>query len=95
MDLVAHTLEKRLVDQRSRLEVGAEDDHRFEGRADRHAGTRQREIVDPPLQGHDQAVEQGAWRGVLAPEVIEQKDAPIGFEVDGRLVIAHQRVERG
>src|SRR5438874_2486932 len=40
-------------------------------------------------------VEEGARRGVLAAEVIEQEDTAIGFEVDGRLVIAHQRVEGG
>src|SRR6266516_7268652 len=49
VDLVPHAPEKSLVDQRSRLEVGAEHDHGLEGRADRHARARQREEVDPEL----------------------------------------------
>src|SRR5438874_3627198 len=95
VDLVAHAPEKRLVDERSRLEVGTEDDHSLEGGADRHTGASERQIVDASLEGDNQPIQQGAWRRVLAAEVIEQEDAAIGFEMDGRFVVAPERVEGG
>src|SRR5437667_5783030 len=46
VDLVAHAPEKRLIDQRSRLEIGTEDDHGLEGGADRHTGAGESQVVE-------------------------------------------------
>src|SRR5207248_10638272 len=56
VDLVAHAPEKRLIDERSRLEVGTEDDHGLEGGADRHTGAGERQIVDASLEGDNQPI---------------------------------------
>ena len=95
MDLVADATEEGLVDERAGLQVGAEHDHRLEGRANRHARARQRQVIDAPLQRDDQAIQKGPGRRVLPAEVIEQEDATVRLQMDGRLVITHQRIEGG
>src|SRR5438552_18458452 len=87
MDLVANTPQERLIYQRSRLQVRAEHDHRLEGCPHRHSRTSQGQVIDPPLQGNDQAVEQGARRGVLPAEVVQKEDPAVGLQLDRRLVV--------
>ena len=86
VDLVADAAEEGLVHQLRRVEVGGEEDQHPEGHLDLLADHRHVQVVDPLLEGHDEAVQQLPRRDVLAPEVVDQEDAAVGLHLQARLV---------
>src|SRR5207244_10999288 len=66
VDLVAHAPEKRLIDERSRLEVGTEDDHGLERGAERHTGAGEHQTVHASLDDATQPHHHGARRRARA-----------------------------
>src|SRR5262245_23006623 len=92
-NLVGDAPQKRLVGQRSRIQVRRERDEDFERHLKLLSGM-QRQVVDTTLERDDPTVEQVLRTDALPAETVDHEDATVRLELDRRLVESGERVER-
>src|SRR6185436_14306455 len=92
VNLVVDTPQEGFVGQVGGLQVGGEDHHQLE-RDLKLASVPQREVIDAPVQRNDPAVQQVARRHELAPAVVDQQNAVVGFHLERRRVDARRLVQ--
>src|SRR6202030_3752662 len=82
---VLNAAQERLIAQAFRLKIGGEDEEGLE--RDRHfpAGL-EAQIIDVPLHRNDPSIEDLGRTGLLTAEVIDEINAIVGLELEGRVV---------
>ena len=89
---MAQAAQECLIHQVLRGQVGRENHQHVEGDFDLAPGV-QGEIIDAVFEGHNPAVEQVARADHLAAKVVDQQNAAVGFDLEGRFVIFQGVVE--
>lgn len=86
MQAVADPPQESLVDQVMWVEVGGKYEELLKWKLDLFS-RMQGEVIHPIFQGNDPAVQQVAWSHALPPEVVDDEDPVIGFDLEGSFVV--------